>query len=239
MSDTLSYRPAAPKDPAGPRSKSGVEAEQRVVRLVMEGIHQMRTPPGHRLIERELSEQACASRQTVRNALLRLSQAGLVALTPNCGATVTQCSPATTRAIMQARIINEGAALRMLAERMDDAASDRLQDILRREAAAYDEGMVIEARHLSREFHIAFTELAGNEPIARFMRELIDCQPLLAASLRGRPSSFSGVIAHTKTLAALQRGDGAMAEAVNTELLSALEREFLREAQDSGPPMPS
>ncbi|MFD2441267.1 GntR family transcriptional regulator [Paracoccus kondratievae] len=96
-------------------SKSGLDAEERVVRLVMEGIGQHRIPPGHRLVERELTEGAHANRQAVRNALLRLSQAGLVQLTPNRGATVMQCTPDMTRQIMQARIINEGAALRMLA----------------------------------------------------------------------------------------------------------------------------
>ncbi|GLK65114.1 FCD domain-containing protein [Paracoccus kondratievae] len=213
-------------------SKSGLDAEERVVRLVMEGIGQHRIPPGHRLVERELTEGAHANRQAVRNALLRLSQAGLVQLTPNRGATVMQCTPDMTRQIMQARIINEGAALRMLAPRLDEAGSGRLQQILRNEASAYDEGRISEARHFSRQFHIAFTEMAGNEMIARFMRELIACQPLLAAWDRDRPSSFSGVIAHTKTLAALQRGDGAEAEAANTELLCALEREFLRESAE-------
>lgn len=240
MSETFPHSPMhRPAHPPQPREKSGADAEERVVRLVMAGIARHDTPPGHRLVERELSEAANASRQSVRKALLRLSRAGLVDLTPNRGATVTQCSPETTREIMQARIINEGAALRMLAGRMDDAGSDRLMDLLRREAAAYDEGQVTEARHVSRQFHIAFTELAGNATIARFMRELIDCQPLLAASAHGRPSSFSGVIAHTKTLAALQQGDGPAAEAANTELLRALEREFLREMQDPGPTGPT
>ncbi|MFH5776843.1 GntR family transcriptional regulator [Paracoccus sp. NGMCC 1.201697] len=211
------------------RTKSGSAAEARVVRLIMQGIQQHVTPPGHRLVERELTEAARANRQAVRNALLRLSQAGLVELTPNRGATVTQCSPKTTQEIMQARIINEGAALRMLADRLDQPGSERLMEILRQEAAAYDEGMIAEARHFSREFHIAFTEMAGNATIARFMRELIDCQPLLGAQTPKGPSLFSGVIAHTKTLAALQQGDGIAAEAANTELLRQLEREFLRE----------
>lgn len=225
MSESLAFTPISP------REKSGASAEERVMRLVMGGIHRHDTPPGHRLVERELSEGANANRQAVRNALLRLERAGLVELTPNRGATVTQCSPDMTREIMQARIINEGAALVMLAKRLDQAGSDRLQNILCREAAAYDDGQVIDARHHSREFHVAFTELAGNATIARFARELIDYQPLLAASARGRPSSFSGVIAHTKTLVALQQGDGVAAQAANTALLQDLEREFLRETQ--------
>lgn len=230
----MSQHPSQPI-PGAARVKSGASAEERVMMLVMAGIDRHETPPGHRLVERELSEGANANRQAVRNALLRLARAGLVELSPNRGARVTQCSPALTCDIMQARIVNEGAALVMLADRLDSAGSDRLQAILGREAAAYDEGRVIEARHYSREFHIAFTELAGNATIARFARELIDCQPLLAASAQGKPSSFSGVIAHTKTLAALQQGDGLAAQNHNTALLRALERAFLTEMQEPIP----
>lgn len=210
--------------------KSGPEAEERVVRFVTEAIQQFRLHPGDRLVERELSEGAHANRQAVRSALLRLAQAGLVDLTRHRGATVMQCSPQTIRQIMEARIVNEGAALMMLAGRLDDAARDRLQDILRAEAAAFDDGRIEEGRHLSRAFHVAFTELAGNAMIARFVHELIDCQPLLGAGGMVKQTGFTGVAAHTRTLAALLRGDGPAAEAANTQLLGALEREFLRES---------
>ena len=210
--------------------KSGAEAEERVIRLINDAIQQHRVQPGDRLVERELSAGAQANRQAVRNALARMAQAGLVNLTPNRGATVVQYSPETTRQIMHARIVNEGAALVALAGRLDDGGRDRLEGILRQEAAAYDEGRIIEGRHHSRAFHAAFTELAGNVMMSRFVNELIACQPLLGMRNSGRQSSFSGVIAHTRTLAALLRGDGHEAESVNTQLLLALEREFLRES---------
>ncbi|WP_170167033.1 GntR family transcriptional regulator [Paracoccus methylarcula] len=197
--------------------------------LVNEAIQAHRLSPGDRLTERELSEGADASRQAVRNALVRLAEAGLVILTPNRGARMMQSSPETTRQIMRARIVNEGAALQALAGRLDEEGAARLQDILRQEAACYDEGQINEARQFSRMFHMTFTELAGNTMITRFVRELIACQPLLGAHAPNRKSGFSGVPAHTKTLAALLQGDGHQAEAMNTELLRALEREFLQE----------
>lgn len=220
-----------PERYASTRDKSGPAAEDRVLKLIMAGIDQQSMPPGHRLVERELAEGANANRQAVRNALLRLAQAGLIKLIPNKGATVSQSSPEKIQEIMQARVIAEGAALKILAEILDQEGAERLQGILRREAAAYDDARVTEGRHMSREFHVAFAELAGNASLARFARELIACQPLLGVASFGPPTYFSGVIAHTKTLAALRSGDGDMAVAANTELLRALEREFLREAQ--------
>jgi DNA-binding GntR family transcriptional regulator len=229
---TTSSMLASQTDPAEapPAKRSGPEAEDRVVRLVNEAVQAYRLLPGERLVERELSLVAGASRMAVRNALLRLAQAGLVELNRNRGATVVRCSPEVAHQIMQARIVNEEAALVMLAGRLDEAGRDRLQAILRAEAEAYDDGRIEDARHRSRAFHVAFTELAGNPMIARFVRELIDCQPLLATTRAGHLSSFSGVAAHTKTLAALLRGDGAEAAAINTDLLRRLEREFLKDS---------
>jgi DNA-binding GntR family transcriptional regulator len=230
LTTSLKLSPARPGAVDPPARRSGPEAEDRVVQLVNEAIQAHSLMPGQRLVERELSLAAGASRMAVRNGLLRLAQAGLVDLNRNRGATVVRCSPEVARQIMQARIVNEEAALVALAGRLDEAGRDRLQAILRAEAEAYDDGRIEEARHRSREFHVAFTELAGNPMIARFVRELIDYQPLLATMRAGHLSTFSGVAAHTKTLAALLRGEGAEAAAINTELLMSLERELLKDS---------
>lgn len=203
--------------------KSGPEAEERVVHVVSQALHQRRLRPGDRLVERELSTSAGASRLAVRNALLRLAQAGLVDLNRNKGASVIECSPDLAQQIMSARIVNERAALLKLAGRLDDAGRTRLEAILRAEAAAYDDGRLEEGSYRAREFHVAFTELAGNAMIARFVRELIDCQPLLAGRSTHVPI-LSGVPAHTKTLAALVRGDGEAAAEINTVLLTEIEK---------------
>lgn len=210
----------------GARYKSGPEAEDRVVRVVVAAIHEHRLSPGSRLIERELAEAADAGRMAVRNGLRRLSEAGLVDLSPNRGATVMQWSQGDMEQIFEARIINEEAALLKLAGQMTDDHRVRLETIVREECAAYDEGHIEIARHLSRRFHMTFTELAGNSLIARFVKDLIDCQPLLSSGRAGRASSFSGTAAHIKTLAALVRGDGAEAASVNTALLRSLQSEL-------------
>ena len=217
---------SSPEKDAAALPKSGPEAEERVVRIVSQALHRHRIRPGDRLVERELSLAANASRLAVRNALLRLAQAGLVDLNRNKGASVVECSPDLAHQIMSARIVNEEAALRSLAGRLDDAGRARLEATLRAEAAAYDDGRLEEGSLRAREFHITFTELAGNVMISRFVRELIDCQPLLAGRSAHLPA-LSGVPAHTKTLAALARGDGEAAAAINSALLSEIEKSLI------------
>lgn len=216
-------------------AKSGPEAEDRVVALIHHLIQTHRVAPGDRLVERELAQGAQANRQAIRAALARSERAGLVSIARNRGATVMQYSADSIRQVMHARIVNEGSALILLADRLDDAGSEALQAILRTEAAAYDDGRIAEARQSSRAFHLTFMELAGNVMMARFVGELIDCQPLLGAREPDRKTSFSGVAAHTKTLAALMRGEGHEAEAINTALLRALAEEFVQEAGRATP----
>src|SRR6185312_9825579 len=94
---------------------SGPEAEERVVAAVVEAILSHSIPPGARLVERELGKASGASRSAIRNGLLRLAQAGLVELSPNKGASITQCSPDEARHIFEARIAIEASTARALA----------------------------------------------------------------------------------------------------------------------------
>src|SRR5690606_5094736 len=111
---------------AASASRSGPEAEERVVQLVNQALHSHEIRPGDRLVERELSMATGASRLAVRNALIRLSQAGLVDLNRNKGATVVECTQDLAHQIMSARIVNETAALKALAGNLDEAGRARL-----------------------------------------------------------------------------------------------------------------
>ena len=215
--------------------RSGPEAEERVVNTVVDAIMAHELAPGDRLPERMLSEVSGANRLAIRNGLLRLANLGLVTLNPNRGATVASSSPEEARQIFEARILIEEDALRRLADKLDDAGKARLEEIVRNEVEAYDDGRIEEARHFSRSFHIGFVELAGNAVLARFQRDLIRHQPLLAAARNGRMSQFSGAPAHIKTLAALARGDGDTAARLNTELLNALQREMQLDTAGDAP----
>lgn len=226
---------ATPSTP-GPRSraamlKSGPAAEKRVVSLVVDAVHNGTLRPGARLVEREISEAAGANRQAIRNGLLRLADAGLVEISRNKGARVVDLAPDEAMQVFEARIVIETALLRQLASRFDTETATALQKILRAEAAAYDDGRIIEGRHHSRAFHMEFGRRAGNRYMSRFLDDLINCQPLLLPVRHGKPSEFSGNILHVKTLGALSRGDGDEAAYYNTQLLNALQEEMLRDIE--------
>lgn len=211
---------------AGDAKKSGPQAEERVVKTVVDAVLAHRLLPGERLIERELAEAAGAGRMAIRNGLLRLANANLVEISRNRGATVIQATPEESRQIFEARIVIEEAALRKLGRTIDADGLNQLDDIARTEAEAYAAGDIEQARHLARSFHVAVAKLADNAPMARFVEDLINCQPLLQANRAGERSTFSGGPTHQRIVEALRNGDGDRAAWLNTGLLTELESEL-------------
>ena len=77
--------------------------------------------PNARLVEADVSTEFAMSRGAVRTALIRLEQEGLVVREPHRGARVRPVSDEEAVEILEARAVLEGLAVRMAAERIDDA----------------------------------------------------------------------------------------------------------------------
>ncbi|MGY4711945.1 GntR family transcriptional regulator [Mycolicibacterium sp. CBM1] len=74
---------------------------------------------GQRLLPADLAAEHGVSTSVIREALIRLSERDLVEVAPNRGFTVTKASPDRLRDLIEVRVINETAALRMSIERGD------------------------------------------------------------------------------------------------------------------------
>ena len=86
--------------------------------------------PNSRLVESDVVTSFEMSRGAVRNALIRLEQEGLVVRQPHRGARVRQVSDREAIEILQARAVLEGLAVRLTAERIDEAGVERLRACL-------------------------------------------------------------------------------------------------------------
>lgn len=75
--------------------------------------------PGQRLLPADLAAELCVSTSVIREVLIRLSERDLVEVSPNRGFTVTKASPDRLRDLIEVRVINETAALRLSIERGD------------------------------------------------------------------------------------------------------------------------
>ena len=108
----------------------------------------------------------------MRNALIRLEQEGLVVREPHRGARVRQVSDREAIEILQARAVLEGLAVRLTAERIDEAGAERLRAYLALHRELLDSGDLLGASDANAELHAALLELSGHSTAQRLIRGL-------------------------------------------------------------------
>lgn len=128
--------------------------------------------PNARLIESDISSEFDMSRGAVRTALIRLEQEGLVVREPHRGARVRPVSDEEAVEILQARAVLEGLAVRLAAERIDDAGATRLQACLARQRQLLGVGDLLGASDVNADLHATLLELSGHGTAVRLIDAL-------------------------------------------------------------------
>ena len=128
--------------------------------------------PNARLVESDISTTFQMSRGAVRTALIRLEQEGLVVREPHRGARVRQVSDEEAVEILEARAVLEGLAVRMTAQRIDDAGSARLRAALARQRELLELGDLLGASDANADLHATLLELSGHGTALRLIHAL-------------------------------------------------------------------
>jgi DNA-binding GntR family transcriptional regulator len=128
--------------------------------------------PNSRLVEADLSSFFEMSRGAVRTALIRLEQEGLVVREPHRGARVRQVSDREAIEILQARAVLEGLAVRLTAERIDEAGAGRLRACLTRHRELLESGDLLGASDANADLHAELLALSGHSTVQRLIRGL-------------------------------------------------------------------
>jgi GntR family transcriptional regulator of vanillate catabolism len=153
--------------------QNGMVRQQVVVDRLREMIMSGELAGGERLLEIQLSAQLQVSRTPIREALIILSEDGLVEYRPNRGYVVRTF---TLDYIMDAYVIREmleGVACRLAAEKgIDDASYRKMESLLGEGDRILNEvGLKDEARDPLREindqFHRFIVDAAGNAVLAQ------------------------------------------------------------------------
>lgn len=116
--------------------------------------------PNTALSEKELSCRFGISRTPVREALIKLSDEGLVDIFPQRG---TYVSPIRVAEVAEAQFIREAletAVARTAADKADAAFKVRLSENLAEQRAAMENGRLEEFMRLDESFHRAFSDFA-------------------------------------------------------------------------------
>jgi DNA-binding GntR family transcriptional regulator len=170
--------------------------------------------PEARLVESEISTNFKMSRGAVRTALIRLEEEGLVVREPHRGARVRKVSDAEAVEILQVRAVLEGLAVRLTAERIDDAGAKRLRALLERHRELLEGGDLLGASDANADLHAALLELSGHGTARRLIRAL-NSQTVRyqyrTILIPGRPAA--SVAEHTAIVEAVVAGRADDAEA--------------------------
>lgn len=107
---------------------------QRLYQVLRQSVIQMVLAPGQALSEKEIADTFSVSRQPVREAFIRLSEAGLVEVKPQRGTYVVKISQ---QAVLEARFVREAvevAVVKLAAEKgIEPATLTELHDLLERQ----------------------------------------------------------------------------------------------------------
>ncbi|GKW05379.1 MULTISPECIES: GntR family transcriptional regulator [Pectobacterium] len=138
---------------------------QQIYRVLRKDIVECNIPPGKLLSEKEISVRFDVSRQPVREAFIKLAEAGLVQIMPQRGTFVMKISE---QRVADARFIRQAlecAIVRRAAEMVTEEQLLTLEHNLRRQELAAQNEQVREFLSLDDSFHQLLTQIA-NCPLA-------------------------------------------------------------------------
>lgn len=174
---------------------------------LLDGIVQLRHPPGARLSDVALAAEFGVSRTPAREAILRLADEGLVAVRPRSGTFVTPIDP---RAVREAQFIREAleiAALEAALDRPGALDLDALEANVAAQRKAIARDDVPAFRVLDNAFHQRLFDASGFPAAARVAassRAHLD----RVRKLNERPEAFPKLIEdHGQLVAQLREGD--------------------------------
>ncbi|HZN47055.1 MAG TPA: GntR family transcriptional regulator [Ramlibacter sp.] len=229
--------PLSPPDETG--GSQGVKAQLRLREMILAG----ELPGGARIAELTLVERLGVSRTPIRAALMRLEQEGLLDALPNGGYAVRTFSERDVADAIELRGTVEGLAARLAAERGAAPAVlaqartclEEIDRVLQR--PALDDESFTRYVELNQRFHNLFSELSGSTVLARELERVVNlpfASPsgfvvVQANSPRARDMLIVAQDQHRQVLDAIERREGARAEAIMREH-SRLAQRNLREA---------
>ncbi len=157
-------------------------AEQPIFRTIREQVvHRLRDdimgqvyPPGENLREYTLSKRYGVSRSPIRDALLQLTQEGLLVATPNCGVKVaSKLNEEMQPLVVDIRRRIEGFALDRAMKQMTDEGHDLMKERLQALKVACEKADLPAIIKGDMGFHSGIIELSENEELFNLWKPII------------------------------------------------------------------
>lgn len=188
--------------------RSGSSLTEQVIDAVREAIRDGDLITGQLYSVYQLADWLKVSRSPVRDALLRLSEAGVVRFERNRGFRVVLPDPREIAEIFAIRIALEVPAVRKVAERDDQQLREELHAGIDTMARAAEERDLRAFALADRALHDRILRAAGNSRSRRIVSELRETTELLGASTIDRSRTLDDLLAeHIPLVAAIVAQD--------------------------------
>lgn len=198
--------------------------EDWIVEQVFDAIIERQLPPGHKLSEVALGKAFGVGRMHIRRSLLLLASRGVVDLYANRGAFVSKPSVEEAQEVFEARIEVEPNITRLAVKRASKKDIEILRQHLTDEHQAHIDGDRRAAIRLSGQFHLTLTEIAGNEILAKLVRELITRTSLIIGIYGSAGVSNCHTGDHERLLTAFNDKDGERAAELMVKHLHSIQQ---------------
>lgn len=205
---------------------------RQVTRVLRQAVVTMRIKPGEMVSEQEIATKLGISRQPVREAFIKLADAGLLRVLPQRGTLVVKISRA---AVEDARFVREAvecAVAREAALRAPPTARTILNDSLARQRRAARSRDAEDFFALDEEFHRLLAEAAGRPSAWRVVEDVKPQMDRVRYLDVTESMPRRGIIEqHAAIAAAVVAGDPAGAEAAMRHHLTEIVRSLPRLAE--------
>jgi DNA-binding GntR family transcriptional regulator len=182
-----------------------------VYEIIRSRILNLELPPGTWLKDSDLAYALGTSNTPVRESLRRLEAEGLVETIPRRGTFVRRLSQPEVEGLYEVREALEILAVRLAAQRANDALLEEVVSVAERHLQAVQHGDINEYLEHDRRFHDLIAVGSENSTLTSILRRLADRIHIVRRMDLGRRQDELSGREHLDIAAALMRRDGEAA----------------------------
>ncbi|MFA5123974.1 GntR family transcriptional regulator [Zavarzinia sp.] len=209
-----------------------------IAKILTRAIMAQRLLPGAKLGERELAEAMGVSRIVVRQALIRMSEDGIVTIERNRGAFVARLSLQETLQIYEAMtVIEQGAAILAVTRVGTSAWAEIRRNAERQRHAAHESNFGL-SDHLGVAFHFELVRLTGNRVLEDMHAQLTRRVTLLHSLYRSEFDQCALADDHLRILDLVERRQIKKAQDLIAEHNRLIVKGFFLEEAETRKPLP-
>ena len=216
----------------GENASRSLSQNDRIYEEMLAAILEQRLAPGTKLAEDTLGEIFGVSRTVIRTVLQRLAHERIVKIQPNRGAFVSEPSPEEAREVLEARRLIEEGIIREAVRNQTPADIKELNQSVAEERLSLKKGDHEAWVRLSGAFHLKLAEVAGNQTLLAFLKELVSRNSLIIVQYQKSTLSPCSCDEHLEIIEAISAGDEQRAISLMNAHLQACEDQLnLREEE--------